>query len=506
MSESQFSADRRRLLQGGVAGAVMATAGFDVEAQPAKAAHPIAVAGEGADPDKPVVISPLMRTVATYVAAAATSPLPDAVTEATKHHLLDTLAAMVSGTRLLPGARAITYVKTLGGTAEACVPGTRLITNAGNAALTGGMLAHADETDDTHALAVLHPGAGVVPAALAMAEREKAGGIALLRAVALGYDISVRMSLAMGGDKFSAAGRDTHGFGCTFGAAAAAGSLLKFNFDQVRHLLSFAAQQASGVSNFPQDREHVGKAFLYGGMPGRNGVAAATMVQLGWTNVEDMFAGDQNFFAAYGIAQTDPELLARGLGELFEVGKTNIKRWSVGGPIQAPLDALSYLMKTHNLRAADIEKIVVRLSHQGADTVNNRTMPNISLQHLLAVMLLDGTVTLSSANDMARMQDPKVLELRRRVELYGDDEMDRVRPVRQAIMEIKLRDGRELRHRVLEVRGMAQNPMTREEVGEKCLGLCAPVLGKKRAAELIAAVWNIERVNNLRLLRPLLQA
>ena len=73
-------------------------------------------------------------------------------------------------------------------------------------------------------------------------------------------------------------------------------------------------------------------------------------------------------------------------------------------------------------------------------------------------------------------------------------------------MEIKLRDGRELRHRVLEVRGMAQNPMTREEVGEKCLGLCAPVLGKKRAAELIAAVWNIERVNNLRLLRPLLQA
>ena len=506
MSDSQFSVDRRRLLQGGVAGALVAAAPLELRAQPAKAAPRVEVAGEGANPDKPIVISPLMRTVATFIAQAATTPLPDAVTEATKHHLLDTLAAMVSGTRLLPGERAIAYVNTLGGTAEACVPGTRLLTNVGNAALTGGMLAHADETDDTHALAVLHPGAGVVPAALAMAEREKASGTALLRAVALGYDICVRLSLAMGGDKFSAAGRDTHGFGCTFGAAAAAGSLMRFNFDQVRHLLSFAAQQASGVANFPQDREHIGKAFLYGGMPGRNGIAAATMVQLGWTNVEDMFAGEQNFFAAYGIAQTDPEILARGLGEVFEVGKTNIKRWSVGGPIQAPLDALSYLMKTHNLKAGDIEKIVVRLSHQGADTVNNRTMPNISLQHLLAVMLLDGTVTLSSANDMARMQDPKVLELRRRVELYGDDEMDRVRPVRQAIMEIKLRDGRELRHRVLEVRGMAQNPMTREEVGEKCLGLCAPVLGKNRAAELIAAVWNIERVNNLRLLRPLLQA
>ena len=291
-------------MQGGIAGALIAAAPIEVQAQPAKGPRRVEVAGEGADPNKPIVISPLMRTVATYIAQAGTTPLPDAVTEATKHHLLDTLAAMVSGTRLLPGERAIAYVKTLGGVAEACVPGTRIVTNVGNAAMTGGMLAHADETDDTHALAVLHPGAGVVPAALAMAEREKAGGTALLRAVALGYDMSVRLSLAMGGADFSASGRDTHGFGCTFGAAVAAGSLLRFNFDQVRHLLSFAAQQASGVSNFPQDREHIGKAFIYGGMPGRNGVAAATMVALGWTNIEDMFAGENNFFFAYGIPKT----------------------------------------------------------------------------------------------------------------------------------------------------------------------------------------------------------
>ena len=121
-------------------------------------------------------------------------------------------------------------------------------------------------------------------------------------------------------------------------------------------------------------------------------------------------------------------------------------------------------------------------------------------------MLLDGTVTLSSANDVARMQDPKVVELRKRVELYGDDEMDRVRPVRQAIMEIKLRDGRELRHRVLEVRGMAQNPMTREEVDEKCYLLCVPVIGKRRARELVDTVWNIEKLRNVRALRHLLMA
>lgn len=72
-------------------------------------------------------------------------------------------------------------------------------------------------------------------------------------------------------------------------------------------------------------------------------------------------------------------------------------------------------------------------------------------------------------------------------------------------MELKLRDGRELRHRTTEVRGMAQNPMTREEVGEKCFGLCAPVLGNKHARDLIEAIWDIERVNNVRALRPLLR-
>jgi len=506
MHDPLFKSKRRLLLKSGVAGAIAAAAPAGAHAQSDAPGRSVEHASEGAAARRSSAISPLMRTVSTYIAQAATTPLPEAATEATKHHLLDTLAAMVSGTRLLPGQRAIAYVKTLGGVREACVPGTRIVTNVVNAAMTGGMLAHADETDDQHALSVLHPGAGMVPAALAMAEREKAGGTALLRAVALGYDIGVRVALSLGGAEFTAAGRDTHGFGCTFGAAAAAASLARFNADQVRHLLSYAAQQASGVSNIAQDLEHIQKAFQYGGMPGRNGVAAATVVATGWTGVDDVFAGDKNFFFAYGTAKADPETLARGLGETYEIVKSNIKRWPVGGPIQAPLDSLSYLMKTHKLKADDIEKVVVRVSHQGADQVNNRSMPTINMQQMVAVMLLDGTVTQDSANDVKRMQDPKVIELRRRVELYGDDEMDRVRPVRQAIVEIKLRDGRELSHRTTEVRGMAQNPMSRDEVAEKCLGLCAPVLGSKHARELIEAVWTIERVNNVRALRALLQS
>ncbi len=128
------------------------------------------------------------------------------------------------------------------------------------------------------------------------------------------------------------------------------------------------------------------------------------------------------------------------------------------------------------------------------------------MQHMVAVMLLDGTATFQAAHDEKRMRDPKVLEVRRRVELYGDDELQRAMPSRQGIVELTLRDGRALRHHTKAVRGTAENPMTREEVDEKCLPLLAGVLGKKRARGLIDAIWRIERVRNVRALRPLLRA
>src|SRR5256714_2221121 len=240
-----------------------------------------------------------MHELATYVSRAIKKPVPKPVAEKTKHHVLDTIAAMLSGSRLLPGQKAISYIKTQGGTPEATVIGSRFVTTAENAALANGMLAHADETDDSHAPSLTHPGCGIVPAALAMAEREQANGSALLRAVALGYDVGCRMTMALHAYDFREAGHSTHSFGPMFGAAAAAGALAGLKYDQVRHLLSYTAQQASGVSCWMRDAEHIEKAFDFGGMPARNGVAAATMVAHGFTGVEDVFAGERNFFVAY---------------------------------------------------------------------------------------------------------------------------------------------------------------------------------------------------------------
>jgi 2-methylcitrate dehydratase PrpD len=184
---------------------------------------------------------------------------------------------------------------------------------------------------------------------------------------------------------------------------------------------------------------------------------------------------------------------------------TNIKRWSVGSPIQAPLDCLSFLIKENSLKADDVEKAVVRVTHQGANTTDNRAMPDICMQHMCAVMLLDGSVSFKSAHDEKRMRDRRILEVRKKIELQGDDALTSAMPSRQGIVELRLRGGRALRHHTKAVRGTAENPMTRAEVDAKGYDLMAPVIGKVRARRLCDGLWNLEHLKDVRQLRSLLR-
>ncbi len=455
-------------------------------------------------------ISPITQTLAAYIAAAPRKALPKAVTEKTRHHILDTFAAMVSGSKLPPGKAALAYAKTLGGTKEATVVGSRRVTTTVNAALVNAMMAHADETDDSHAPSMMHPGCAIVAAALAFGEKHHSSGTALLRAVALGYDVGARLNMSLGDSAFRRVGHLTHCFGPTFGATAASAALCGFNAKQVRYALAYAAQQAGGLSSYARDTEHIEKAFDFGGMPARNGATAVSMVAAGCTATDDIFFGERGFYAAYDESTRtgrapDPSILVRELGGTYEIMRTNIKRWTVGSPIQAPLDSLLTLIRGHKIKAADVEKLVVRVSITGANTVGDRDMPDICMQHMCAVMLLDGIATFDSAHDKKRMRHHKVLALRKRIELIGDEALQQKLPQRQGIVEITLRDGRVVRHHTEAVRGTPDNPMTRAEVDEKCYHLMVPVLGVKKSRALCDAIWQIEKLTDARRLRPLLQ-
>jgi len=448
-----------------------------------------------------------MLKLSTHVATALRTAPPRAATERAKIHVVDTFAAMISGSRLQPGKAAIRHLRTLGNGTEAGIIGTRKRATIAHAALINGMFGHADETDDTHPPSLTHPGTSVLPAALAVGERDGLSGKTVLRAVVLGYDICSRLLLSLKPMPFLRSGHHAGAFGQLFGAAATAGALMKLDARRVRYMLSYAGQQAAGMYTMFRDPEHVEKAYAMGGMPAHNGLSAALMAENGWTGVEDIFSGERDFFHTFGPAEgTDRNALIRGLGRDYEVMRASIKRWAVGGPIQGPLHVLRDLMQQHAFKAEDVVMLTARMPDKELEIVDNRPMPDICVQHLLAVMLKDRTVTFKSAHDFQRMKDPRILALRKRIRAVGDPALTDVQRRWRCVMEIRLRDGRVLKHQTMAAKGSFENPLTRGEEEEKAFDLLLPVLGKTRSQRLLDALWNFEKIADVRVLRRLYSA
>jgi 2-methylcitrate dehydratase PrpD len=448
---------------------------------------------------------PVMAALSAYMGEAGTRPLPADVAEQAKHHLVDTLAAMISGSQLPPGRAAERHVAAHGGKGGATVAGTTLTAAPLDAALANGVMAHADETDDSHNASRSHPGCAVVPAALAAGEEFAADGGRLLRAVTLGYDVGPRVLMAMGGAEFSyASSLSTHSIGGTFGAAAAASCIAALDARQMRWALDYTAQQSSGIIAWRRDTDHIEKAFVFAGMPARNGVTSALLVKSGWNGVDDIFSGPDNFFQAYA-PKAKPELLDDKLGERYEIAQTDIKKWTVGSPIQGPLDALEAIRARQPFAADQVRRVTVRLAPSVGKVVDNRDIPDICLQHMVAVMLLDKTVSFQAAHDKPRMRDAAALRERAKVSLVPDEELAKLLPVRVAVVEVELADGSRQSERVSAVRGTPRNPMARAEVVAKARDLIAPVVGREKADRLIETVYAIETLSDVRALRPLLQ-
>jgi len=166
---------------------------------------------------------------------------------------------------------------------------------------------------------------------------------------------------------------------------------------------------------------------------------------------------------------------------------------------------LENLLKKRRFDADQVQKVTVRIATSEANTVNNREMPDICLQHMVAVMLIDKTASFAAAHDIPRMRDSRVLALRAKVQLIPDQDLERLYPKRETLVQVTLNDGTQLNERVEAVRGTPENPMTRAEVVAKCRDLTAPRLGAEKSAQLIEKLLAIENVGNVRELRPLLQ-
>jgi 2-methylcitrate dehydratase PrpD len=478
---------RRRVLQG--ASGLIAAGALSSEAEARRPRRQGEQRGSGS--------AGITRSLARYMVGARDAALPPEVTRDAKHRILDTLGAIVSGARMKPGEAAITYVRDQGGTPEATVLTTNIRTSAVNAALANGMFGHADETDDFEPVTKAHPGCAVVPAAFAMAEREGRSGIEVLRAVVLGYDLCCRFLMALGPDHVRGTHRSAEGTSATFGAVGAAAALARLDERGTRHALSYAAQQVSGLWSWTRDNEHIEKAFDFGGMGARNGVTAAIMVKLGFTGVEEVLDGEHNMIQAMS-AEPKPQEMIAGLGSRFWVTETAIKTFSVGYPIQAPLDALLTLRRQHGLTANNVERIVARLPEDGARIVDNSAMPDVNCQYILAVGLLEGAVSFADSHSHERMKDPQVVAVKERIQLVADRSLMLPDAPRSGRVEVTLRDGRQVSHFTRHAPGTKENPLSTEGLNEKVHDLMVPVIGAARTDQIVRTVHALEQVKDMR--------
>jgi 2-methylcitrate dehydratase PrpD len=286
-------------------------------------------------------------------------------------------------------------------------------------------------------------------------------------------------------------------FGGGFGAGAAASTMLGLDAQQIRYMLSYIAQQTAGARSWQRDQDHMEKAFVFG-VPARNGVTAALLAQAGYTGVDDVFSGKFNFLERY----TDkPDLihLTRDLGTVNEIMNTSMKKFCVGGPIQAPLEGLSTLI-SQGTKIEDIVKIDAHVPSKHAYVVDNSHNPSICLQHVLALLMVDGKFTFESIHDIERLKEPAVLRQRAKVNLIYDTEMDKVEPRRPVHVTVTLTDGSSRTHKADAVRGTMYFPFRWDEVVAKATELMVPVVGEARTNEICDIVAGIDKAANVQAL------
>ena len=432
------------------------------------------------------------REIAAWVSALRYDDLPERTRTVARCALLDTLGCGVYGYNTPWAGMLLAWARDGGATDESTVWGEpRRSLRAADAALVNGTASHAFELDDYHN-AKLHPGAVVVPAALAMAEKMNASGEQLVTAIAAGYEVMIRSSLALNPSAARLRGWHLTGVCGPFGAAAACASLLRFDPERTAWALGLAGTQGAGLWAFNADgtmskRLHAGKAA-------HSGVVAAELAARGFTGPTQIYEyEDGGVLKAFSDA-SDPAPLTLDLGTRFHLDATSIKPYSCCGSTHAYVDAaLALRRKTggtwDSRRRVKIGMSkVVDLQCGFAYAPGSALNAQMSLRYVVAAALMDGQV-LPPQFDDRRISDPALTALAGSLELVPDPALDRLYPAHFAGWVAGEVNGNWERVDVLDPSGSPAAPIDARGITEKFRGI-NPTLP---VDEIAAVALDIER-------------
>ncbi len=433
----------------------------------------------------------IVERFAEFALAFNARPIPAEVLHHAKRAVIDWYAALLPGAVNAPATlleKALAEDLDRGG---ATLAHGRKAT-ARTAALINASAAHTMEVDDIYREAIYHPGAPTIAAALAVAQDSGASGVAFLRGVIVGYEISTRIGAAMGRAHY----RYWHNTGTigSFGAAAAAGAIYGLDARRFAHALATVATFAAGLQQaFRMDSM---SKPLHAGHAAEAGLLAALAAREGVTGSLDVIEGE----AGFGRAMSDGPDWNRALATLgrdFHITQMTFKNHACCGHTFAAIDGALQLQRSMKANAADIARVRIgtyrpALEVAGYEQPTTPAEARFSLKYVVATALTHGSVRLA-AFEPARMADPATRALMQKIELAVDVELDASFPgQRAARIAITTTDGRRGEHLQPTRKGDPDLPLSDGELEDKFLELAAPVLGEAAARTLVARLWKLE--------------
>jgi 2-methylcitrate dehydratase PrpD len=453
------------------------------------------------------------REISEFVARTSYDALPADVRARAKAFALDLVGISLRARNEAEStAPMVAAAASLGMTGGACtVIGDAAGYTPPGAAMLNGTLAHSLDFDDTHAPGSLHPSAPITPAAFAAAEMTGADGKSLIAAIVAGYELQIRLSLAL--DPTAHYDRGFHPTATcgAFGAAAAAGRL--FGLDPDRHANAFGIvlSMAAGSLQFLVNgawtkRSHVGHAAMCG-------LVAATLAREGYKGASEAIEGKWGFLHAYAPA-ADAAKVVDGLGRRWETLKIAVKPYPSCRYGHASIDGMLDLARAHGIRAEEVEEVVVGLPEPGWKLIGDPEAAKQSPKNVVDgqfSMAFCASVALTTGgfvwDDYARyLGDPGVLALCRKVRTRVDPQVHAGFPAEMGgRVEIRTRRGTFETH-VRVPKGEPANFLSAAELRAKFDGLTAPYLSARRRNELAGALLALEQAQDigalLRLTRP----
>ena len=441
------------------------------------------------------------KKLVNFIVETTHDDLPTEVIEHAKVCILDWIGVAVAGSLEPPSKIIASIIEEMGGREEATVIGMGFKTSCLNAALANGVLGHSVELDDIHEEAIIHPAAPVVPAALASAERENGGGRDLITAVVLGYEVAIRIGMAINPSHY----QFWHPTGTcgTFGAAVAAGKLLNLDGKSMAHAFGIAGTEAAGlieVFGTMSKPLNAGKAAM-------DGVMAALLAQKGFTSSTAMIEAERGYLRATA-GEIDMGKVTERLGKDFELMNNIFKRHSSCGHTHGTLDAVLEIMEKHGVKADDVSEVLVGTYPIALSTAGEKYEPRtpaeakFSLPYCVAAALIYGKVGLEEFS-AEKIADPKISVLSKMVKVSVDPEYIDAR-LGPANVKIRTRSGKEYKSLVETPKGYPKNPLTKKELEEKFRDLSSLVFSDERIEDILETVNNLEHLDGVRDLGTLL--